>query len=369
MQHKTHKTSKNRPAETKSVISFFSGCGGFDLGFSSAGFSIGLALDVDAIAVESYNHNRDKDVCHVADLAETDPETIVELYSKNCSSVPPRGVIGGAPCQTFSHGNVHFNGSDARHLLPRRYACVLRVLNEEYNLDFFVFENVKGITSPKHRKEYTTIKRLFSRAGFKLFEGELDAADFGVAQHRCRVFIVGFNKLRHPDIEFKFPTAETSVPLTVADKLKGLPPPLLFKRGIRKDDIAFHPNHWTMYPRSRKFTDGSLTKGHKHGRSFRVLQWEKPSLTVAYGNREIHIHPDAKRRLSVYEAMLLQGFPDDYELLGTLSDQIRQVSDAIPPQLGAALGKAIHDALYCGKPVGGRSSTAFCCSPHGTQQP
>lgn len=368
MRHKTHKTNQNWPAETKSVISFFSGCGGFDLGFSSAGFSIGLALDVDAIAVESYNHNRDKDVCRVANLAETDPATIVELYSRNCNWVPPRGVIGGAPCQTFSNGNVHFNGNDARHLLPRRYACMLRVLNEEYDLDFFVFENVKGIISPKHRKEYTTIKRLFSRAGFKLFEGELDAADFGVAQHRCRVFIVGFNKLRHPNLEFKFPTAETSVPLTVASKLKGLPPPLLFKRGIRKDDIAFHPNHWTMYPRSRKFTDGSLTEGHKQGRSFRVLQWEKPSLTVAYGNREIHIHPDAQRRLSVYEAMLLQGFPSDYELLGTLSDQVRQVSDAIPPQLGAALGKAIYDVLYCRKPVGGRSSTFFCCSPHGTRQ-
>jgi DNA (cytosine-5)-methyltransferase 1 len=369
MQHKTHQTNKEQPARREAVISFFSGCGGFDLGFSSAGFSIELALDVDAMAVESYNHNRDKEVCHVADLAETDAEAIVKLYRKNCGPVSPQGVIGGAPCQTFSKGNVHFNGDDARHLLPRRYACILRLLNEEYDLDFFVFENVKGITSPKHRKEYTTIKRLFSRAGFKLFEGELDAADFGVAQHRCRVFIVGFNKLKYPDLEFKFPASETSVPLTVASKLKGLPQPLFFKRGTRKDDIAFHPNHWTMFPRSRKFTDGSLTKDYKQGRSFRVLKWEKPSLTVAYGNREIHIHPDAQRRLSVYEAMLLQGFPGDYELLGTLSDQIRQVSDAIPPQLGAALGKAIHDALHPGKPEGGNSSIASYCTPHGTRQP
>lgn len=349
MQHDTSQITQAQPAETEGVISLFSGCGGFDLGFSSAGFPIGLALDVDAMAVKSYNHNRDKDVCHVADLAETDAEGVMKLYREHCGIVSPRGVIGGAPCQTFSSGNVHFNGDDARHLLPRRYACMLRVLNEKYDLDFFVFENVKGITSPKHQKEYRTIKRLFSRAGFRLFEGELDAVEFGVAQHRCRVFIVGFNKLKYPDLEFKFPSAETSVSLTVASKLKGLPQPLLFKRGTRKDDIAFHPNHWTMYPRSRKFTDGSLTNGHKQGRSFRVLKWEKPSLTVAYGNREIHIHPDAKRRLSVYEAMLLQGFPGDYELLGTLSDQIRQVSDAIPPQLGAALGKAIYDTLFRGK--------------------
>jgi len=346
MQEKIQNTIKKNSAQSKTVISFFSGCGGFDLGFSSAGFSIELALDSDPVAARSYNYNRGRTVCHVADLAHTDPATIQKLYQNECGSVKPLGVIGGAPCQTFSNGNVHFNGDDVRHTLPRRYACLLRALNKEYDLDFFVFENVKGITSTKHQQEYTTIKRLFSRAGFKLFEGELDAVNFGVAQHRCRVFLVGFNKVKYPNIKFAFPEAVTKNPLTVSSKLKGLPPPVFFKPGIQKKDITFHPNHWTMSPRSRKFTDGSLINGQKQGRSFRVLQWNKPSLTVAYGNREIHVHPNTDRRLSVYEAMLLQGFPDEYELLGTLSDQIRQVSDAIPPQLGAALGKAIRETLY-----------------------
>jgi len=346
MKEEIQNTIKKNSIKSKTVISFFSGCGGFDLGFSSAGFSVELALDVDPVAVKSYNHNRGQMVCHVADLAHTDPATILELYQHECGSVKPLGVIGGAPCQTFSNGNVHFNGDDVRHTLPRRYAYLLRALNEEYDLDFFVFENVKGITSKKHQQEFTTIKRMFSCAGFKLFEGVLDAVNFGVAQHRCRVFLVGFNKVKYPNIQFAFPEAEMTVPLTVASKIKDLPTPLFFKQGMTREDISFHPNHWTMYPRSRKFTDGFLKKnGYKQGRSFRVLQWDKPSSTVAYGNREIHVHPNADRRLSVYEAMLLQGFPEDYELLGTLSDQIRQVSDAIPPQLGAALGKAIREAL------------------------
>lgn len=345
MQSNPNCNSLSKSKNTMAIISFFSGCGGFDLGFSSAGFSIELALDVDAAAVMSYNHNRDREVCHIADLAKIDTEVIMQLYRKNCGGALPIGVIGGAPCQTFSSGNVHFNGDDARHLLPRRYACILRVLNEKYDFDFFVFENVKGITSPKHRQEYTTIKRLFSRAGFKLFEGELDAADFGVAQHRRRVFIVGINKKRYPKVEFHFPKATTSTPLTVASKLKGLPDPLLFRRATKKEDVPHHRNHWAMYPRSPKFEDGSLLSNHKHGRSFRVLEWEQPSWTVAYGNREVHIHPNGNRRLSVYEAMLLQGFPEKYELIGTLSDQIRQISDAIPPQLGEALGQAIHETL------------------------
>ena len=231
-------------------------------------------------------------------------------------------------------------------MLPRRYACILRILNLEYDLDFFVFENVKGIKSARNLREYWTIKRLFSRANFRLFEGELDAADFGVAQRRLRVFIVGLNKKKYPHVKFKFPEPSVTAPITVAGKLKGLPEPLLFQRGVKKCDIPHHPNHWTMYPRSHKFTDGTLIKNPRQGRSFRVLDWDKPSLTVAYGNREIHVHPEAHRRLSVYESMLLQGLPDDYELLGTLSDQFRQISDAVPPQIGEALGGAIYTTLY-----------------------
>ena len=335
-----------RAKKRRPVFSFFSGCGAFDLGFASAGFTIELALDVDALAVKTYNHNKRKEVCHIADISVLDGHNVIQMYKKRSTGDMPRGVIGGAPCQTFSKGNVHFCRDDARHMLPRHYARILRILNMKYGLDFFVFENVKGIKSNRHQREYCTIKRLFSRAGFRLFEGELDAADFGVAQHRRRVFIVGFNKAKYPDIEFRFPAAITTTPLTVGSKLKGLPEPLFFRRGVTSIDIPHHPNHWTMYPRSPKFTNGSLTANYKRGRSFHVLDWEKPSRTVAYGNREVHIHPNAHRRLSVYEAMLLQGFPDDYEILGTLSDQIRQVSDAIPPQIGKVLGKAIYAALY-----------------------
>ncbi len=345
MIKETETSRANVKASRPSVISFFSGCGGFDLGFSSAGFSVDLAFDVASSAADSYNHNKGEKVCYVADLSRMAPSKIINSYRRQCGHIVPCGVIGGAPCQTFSSGNVHFNKNDPRHALPRRYARLLRSLNNMWDLDFFVFENVRGIASTRHQEEYLSIKGLFEKAGFKLFEGELDAADFGVAQHRRRIFIVGFNSDKYPDIEFSFPEPQTTTPLTVADKLKGLPSPVFFKRGLKHEDISYHPNHWTMRPHSRKFVDGSLKNGRKAGRSFRVLKWNKPSLTVAYGNREIHVHPNTKRRLSVYEAMLLQGFPEDYELLGTLSAQISQVSDAIPPQLGKALGNSIRQVL------------------------
>jgi DNA (cytosine-5)-methyltransferase 1 len=100
-----------------------------------------------------------------------------------------------------------------------------------------------------------------------------------------------------------------------------------------------------MKPKSSKFQNGSLVEGHNGGRSFRVLSWKKPSWTVAYGNREIHIHPSGKRRLSIYEAMLLQGFPKRYQLFGTLTEQVKQVSDAVPPPLAAALARSLRQFL------------------------
>jgi len=69
-------------------------------------------------------------------------------------------------------------------------------------------------------------------------------------------------------------------------------------------------------------------------------------MTVAYGHREIHVHPEGTRRLSVYEAMLLQGFPASYRLLGSFSAQVKQVSDAVPPPLAHAVADQIRNSLY-----------------------
>jgi DNA (cytosine-5)-methyltransferase 1 len=97
-----------------------------------------------------------------------------------------------------------------------------------------------------------------------------------------------------------------------------------------------------MVPKSKNFTTpGALVQGTARGRSFRTLDWKQPSPTIAYGNNEVHVHPSGRRRLSVYEALLLQGFPPEYELLGTLSAQISQVSEAVPPPLSQAIATSI----------------------------
>lgn len=326
------------------IVSLFCGCGGLDRGFVQAGFKVILALDIDPVAVETYNFNHGDGIAQVADLAKTNGEGIIELLRGKHLKDLPLGIIGGPPCQPFSHSNVHAKSEceDNRRSLPERYAGILKTLNNYYNLDFFVFENVRGINFKRHSREFAQFRVLFEDAGFRLFEGRLDAMDFGVPQKRSRVFVIGFNAEKYKERNFKFPDAEGTPVRTVADAICGLPEPSFFERGLKAEDIPYHPNHWAMRPRSEKFLNGSLREGQKRGRSFRVLSWNQPSWTVAYGNREVHIHPSGKRRLSVYEAMLLQGFPGDYQLLGTLSDQIRQISDAVPPPLAKALARSIR---------------------------
>lgn len=330
------------PKQFIPIISLFSGAGGMDLGFRKQQFLPILAIDVSKLAVDTYNWNDKRKVAMQGDLWELTDDEIIALVRQASPDNIPRGVIGGPPCQSFSFGNVHYKRNDPRRRLPLRYAAIIKALNQEFKLDFFAFENVTGLKSSKHRHHFRKIMKAFEDAGFTLFEQELDARDFGLAQKRRRVFIIGINKYLYPNLQFEFPSNTAKEVKTVKDVIGKLPNPTYFKRDLKREDIPYHPNHWTMNPKSTKFNNATPQKG----RSFRKLNWNQPSWTVAYGNREVHLHPDGKRRLSVFEAMLLQGFPKRYELRGNLTQQLTQVSDAVPPPLANAVAKAIRTALY-----------------------
>jgi len=323
------------------VISLFCGPGGLDEGFKQAGFTTLLAYDNDRAACETHRHNHPEARAKVRDLSAITIDDVVKDWNKRSSS-PPVGVIGGPPCQSFSVSNVFQKSSDPRNQLPEHYARILGGLMAKFAIDFFVFENVPGLLSGKHAAKYEKFKRLFQKCGFTVFEAKLDAQYFGVAQVRERVFIVGLNSTKYKSA-FTFPEPVDSVPRTVRDAIANLPHPTFFDRKLLAEDIPFHPNHWCLVPRSKKF--GSLKPGEIKGRSLRVLLWDKPSYTVAYGHREVHVHPDCLRRLSVFEAMCLQGFPREYVLKGTLSDQIRLVSEAVPPPLSAAIAKVLSELM------------------------
>lgn len=316
----------------RELISLFSGAGGLDWGFTELGFETVLAVDNCASAVNTFNFNAGRAVAVEMDLSKIKPD---QLFDQIPRDAHPIGLIGGPPCQGFSQGNVFADINDLRNMLPYRYADLLKAANQKYQLHFFVFENVSGLAGPKHAKRLNRILKRLEGAGFTVSNSLVDASEFGVPQKRKRLFVVGINRELYPGVKFSFPKG-TSRKRTVADAIKGLPKPEFFRRGLDQSEIPHHPNHWTMVPKSPKLKSGRST-----GRSFRRLKWDEPSPTVAYGNREVHVHPDGGRRLSVFEAMLLQGFPKKYRLTGNLSSQITQVSNAVPPPVAKAIAKQI----------------------------
>lgn len=325
------------------IVSLFSGAGGLDLGFRQEGFVPLVALDAKPVAVETYSLNHPGSTCRRLDLSSASAAEVALLVEANARGTRPRGVIGGPPCQCFSNGNVHKKVDDVRGTLPARYALILHALNRRYDLDFFVFENVTSMQSEKHADIYEEFVSLLDEAGFNVFVDRLDASRFAVAQNRVRLFIVGLSKKLYPAAKFEFPAGEEGPPRTVRDAIWGLPEPAYFRRKMVPEDIPLHPNHWTMNPRSSKFKNSEPPR--KKSRSFRRLAWDRPSWTVAYGHREVHVHPEGHRRLSIYEAMMLQGFPVQYKLSGYLSEQIDLVSDAVPPPLASALAASIRRVI------------------------
>lgn len=326
----------------KQLLSLCCGAGGLDLGFERAGHEIGVAVDINPSSVTTYNHNRHSGRGHVADMRQLGTAELDRLAGERFS---PVGIIGGPPCQSFSIA-TRSSDDDHRHKLPLEFARILGELNQRTPVCFFVFENVPGLAERRHAARYKAIIEAFEDKGFRVSCAVVNASWFGVAQNRRRLILVGYNRSLYPGLAWRPPEVETKQPVPIKSLLRDLPDPAFWKRNLDRSKLKPHPNHWCMTPKSRKFkTPGALVPGTSRGRSFRTLDWNQPSRTVAYGNREVHVHPAGNRRLSVYEAMLLQGFPDWYELCGTLSDQISQVSEAVPPPMAYAVACSVQDDL------------------------
>lgn len=322
------------------VVSLFSGAGGLDWGFHYHGFKIPLAIDVSAAAIKSHKRNFKKTQSVVANLISLGPSGVLAKVQEEISVGGRIGVIGGPPCQGFSRANVNSQSDDPRNKLPALYLDIIETLQQHYTVEFVVFENVLGIKDKKHSATYKAIVDRLSGLGFVVTEKELCALDFGVPQNRRRIVLSAMRDGQgYADV---IPRKRKSIS-SVREAIGELVEPAFFQRNLDPASIPLHPNHWTMRPKSQRFKN--FKKAQSGGRSFRKLAWEEPSPTVAFGHREIHVHPNGRRRISIYEAMLLQGFPKTFVLEGNLSAQVEQVSNAVPPPLARSIAAAVKRAL------------------------
>lgn len=326
--------------EPPEVISLFCGAGGLDWGFHQEGFQIPLAIDISGAAIRTHKANFPQTHSVAGDLIELQPEGVHRLVSEQVNAGARIGLIGGPPCQGFSRANTTSQANDPRNQLPRLYLDIVKRLQIDYTVDFVVLENVLGIRDKKHADTYKALIDGLVDLGFDVTEKELCALDFGVPQNRRRVIL---SAMRKGQGYLPVKPLEKSGLKTVREAISHLAEPVFFNRTLTPTDIPVHPNHWTMQPKSPRFLKPE--SNYPEGRSFKRLAWDKASPTVAFGNREIHVHPNGRRRLSIYEAMILQGFPPSFVLEGNLSEQVEQVSNAVPPPLAQSVAAAVRFAL------------------------
>ena len=331
----------------RKIVSLFSGAGGLDLGFRDANFDVVFALDSSGAAIETHKANFPGTESVHADLSELGVVGLLEKVDEVLDEGEAIGVIGGPPCQGFSRANPSRRSDDPRNRLPMLYLESVERLQSKYKVEFVLFENVLGLLDAKNEKTLAEIKSKLTSLGLHHHLESYCATEFGVPQRRKRVIVAAFSS---PEAREAFCQPKTSDDRpTVRDTIKDLPSPAYFERNLDPESIPAHPNHWTMRPKSKRFTTDE--RSWSDTRSFRKLEWDEPSPTVAYGHREIHVHPEGHRRLSIYEAMLLQGFPTTFVLKGSLSEQVDQVSNAVPPPMAKAIAEATTHALDAGAPA------------------
>ena len=359
------------------ILSFYSGGGFLDMGFEMAGFQIVWTNEFDpmfaklhAAGITSWRKSKGNGI--KAEIFNI--KSITEINSKDIISeafptgIPDDfGIIGGPPCQDFSiQGNMDgFDGKRGK-LTVVYFDKIL-----ELRPTFFVMENVTGLTKNKSTKIHLAklLKRV--RAEYYIDFHTLNALDFGVPQHRERVFFVGIrkDKIEEKHVELKitgkwfdwlenenYKNAETkyswpgAVPFGKSlTKPKDLPLELCVQnclvpfREINKTANANeYFNLYISEARLKKIKEGETNRP-----SFKRLHRYKFSPTACYGNNEVHLHPYRHRRLSVRETLRIQGVPDTYVLPAELplSYKFKMIGNGVPVPLAKAVALSIKNFL------------------------
>lgn len=327
------------------AIDLFSGAGGLTRGLHEAGWGTVLAVEVDANISATYAQNFPDVKLIRQDIAQVSFEGLRGKV---------RLVAGGPPCQPFSVAGHQRAAFDPRDGIPHYARAV-----EEILPDAFLIENVAGLAARRHNQYLFAVVSKLERLGYHVAFDVMDAADYGVPQHRRRLFVVG---IRHQTFEFPEPTHGPKVGkpyVTAREALKSAP------IDLPNTAIVTYAKKPVLRPQP---FDGMLVNG-----GGRPINLDEPCQTIpasAGGNRthivdecgflsEYHAYlmdggeprsgvVKGVRRLTVNESARIQSFPDQHAFLGTQSSRYRQVGNAVPPVLARAVGAALLRQLSTG---------------------
>lgn len=331
------------------LISLFSGCGGFDLGFKKIGFEIVFANDIEKSVKETYERNLGHQIL-IEDIKKVEKKRI------------PNGdvLIAGIPCQPFSSAGKRKSIHDKDGNLFLEVIAVIE--SQSIKPKIIIFENVRGFLSSHDEDGLLLTKRFeleMSKIGYSTDFQLINAADFAVPSNRYRVFIVCVKK--NLKYDFKFPVPKLfNEKITVGDVLKK-PLPKSEKQEIWKLSVATlnsikfikEGGSWKDIPTEH------LSNAHKKIRKD-LKKYRSPNFYRRFSRDEVMgtitatsspensgiIHPFEDRRYSVREIARFQSFPDNFIFLGkSIPSKYKMIGNSVPPLLAEEMAKCVKKIL------------------------
>ena len=321
-------------------VDLFCGCGGMSKGYVGCGFEPIAAVDFNHAACETHRRNID---CEVIEGDITSDEVKGQLYEAVTQRLNGRTLDllhASTPCQGFSMSGLRLI-DDPRNRLYKEAVEIIARLRPRY----ITMENVQGITSMQDGAVEKQIIEDLENLGYKVDTAILNAADYGVPQLRKRWILIG-NRTGKP-ILFPKPLLDKDHYVTVREAIGDLMD--------REEDESFS-HVFTKHSNGMKARLAAVEEGkslyENYPEAYRKCHWDKPSCTVKENHGGGNIHPKLPRVLTPREQARLQSFDDTFLFSGSLSEQRKQIGNAVPPKLAKAIGHsiALADAMPDAQP-------------------
>jgi DNA (cytosine-5)-methyltransferase 1 len=340
-------------------VDLFCGAGGMSKGFELAGIKCLLGIDNNEPAIRTFKRNHKDAEALVGDLREISTEELLKYLHGNRVDI----VCGGPPCQGFSTVGTN-NAEDSRNSLFLSFVRIVRDILP----DFIILENVTGLLSRNNEKTLFAIIHCFEAIGYHIEVRVLSAHHYGVPQKRRRTIFLG-NRYRVNNIfpiksfkDSKIDASNLPNPHTVKWAFDNLISKdnkynnhdldsTRIKNDLERQRLHYIPQgHGIRYetdqtnylPKNLWFDVdwAKITEGRFRQTRLQRIGYDDCSPTINTG-KTAYYHPVEDRYLTAREAAAIQSFPADFEFAGTVSQQWRQIGNAVPPLLAKAIGEAI----------------------------
>lgn len=330
-----------QPIQDYKVLELFAGAGGLAIGLNKAGIKCVALNEIDKWACQTLRHNKPN-----WNVLEGDIKSFSFHEYRDKVDI----VTGGFPCQAFSYAGKKLGLKDARGTLFYEFARVI----QEVNPLICIGENVKGLRSHEKGKTLEGMVSILDEIGYNVVPVQvLKAINYRVPQKRERIILVGVRK--DIDLKYTYPKPHNTI-YTLKDALK--------KGALYDTDVPF--SEGSKYPKHKEaILDLIPPKGYWRnlplelqksymGKSFylgggktgmaRRIGWDEPCLTLTCSpaqKQTERCHPDITRPFTVREYARIQTFPDDWKFIGSVSQQYKQIGNAVPCNLGQEIGYSL----------------------------